>query len=434
MAQIIGVRFKKVGKVYYFDPCGIQTEIGQHVIVETARGVEYGEVALANRDVAEGEVVKPLKKLIRVATNSDAKVVETNQKRAKEAFHICEQKIAEHQLDMKLVSVEYTFDLNKVLFYFTADGRVDFRELVKDLASVFRTRIELRQIGVRDEAKVLGGLGICGRPLCCASFLDDFQPVSINMAKQQNLSLNPTKISGTCGRLMCCLKYEQEAYEELSRVTPRLESTVQTPDGVGVVISTSMLRGTCVVQLEDDPDTPRTYRCADCQVLQAGRRPRRTPAKTAVTVPAKPLEEKPEEPPMPIFRDEPEPKQEPEVQEEKPAPEEEKRKRNDRPRRRRRASNGEGGQKENRGEKQHKEKNEKAEKAEKPEKRRERRPHRDRKNNAEKPEKSEKRREPRENKPAEGEFMDAHRQPKRRNPRRRGRDGEHGKNREPKPE
>ncbi len=434
MAQIIGVRFKKVGKVYYFDPCGIQTEIGQHVIVETARGVEYGEVALANRDVAEGEVVKPLKKLIRVATNSDAKVVETNQKRAKEAFHICEQKIAEHQLDMKLVSVEYTFDLNKVLFYFTADGRVDFRELVKDLASVFRTRIELRQIGVRDEAKVLGGLGICGRPLCCASFLDDFQPVSINMAKQQNLSLNPTKISGTCGRLMCCLKYEQEAYEELSRVTPRLESTVQTPDGVGVVISTSMLRGTCVVQLEDDPDTPRTYRCADCQVLQAGRRPRRTPAKPAVTVPAKPLEEKPEEPPMPIFRDEPEPKQEPEVQEEKPAPEEEKRKRNDRPRRRRRASNGEGGQKENRGEKQHKEKNEKAEKAEKPEKRRERRPHRDRKNNAEKPEKSEKRREPRENKPAEGEFMDAHRQPKRRNPRRRGRDGEHGKNREPKPE
>ena len=434
MAQIIGVRFKKVGKVYYFDPCGIQTEIGHHVIVETARGVEYGEVALANRDVAEGEVVKPLKKLIRVATNSDAKVVETNQKRAKEAFHICEQKIAEHQLDMKLVSVEYTFDLNKVLFYFTADGRVDFRELVKDLASVFRTRIELRQIGVRDEAKVLGGLGICGRPLCCASFLDDFQPVSINMAKQQNLSLNPTKISGTCGRLMCCLKYEQEAYEELSRVTPRLESTVQTPDGVGVVISTSMLRGTCVVQLEDDPDTPRTYRCADCQVLQAGRRPRRTPAKPAVTVPAKPLEEKPEEPSMPIFRDEPEPKQEPETQEEKPAPEEEKRKRNDRPRRRRRASNGEDGQKENRGEKQHKEKNEKAEKAEKPEKRRERRPHRDRKNNAEKPEKSEKRREPRENKPAEGEFMDAHRQPKRRNPRRRGRDGEHGKNREPKPE
>ena len=401
MAQIIGVRFKKVGKVYYFDPCGIQTEIGQHVIVETARGVEYGEVALANRDVAEGEVVKPLKKLIRVATNSDVKVVETNQKRAKEAFHICEQKIAEHKLDMKLVSVEYTFDLNKVLFYFTADGRVDFRELVKDLASVFRTRIELRQIGVRDEAKVLGGLGICGR-------------------------------------LMCCLKYEQEAYEEMSRVTPRVESTVQTPDGVGVVLSTSMLRGTCVVQLEDDPDTPRTYRCADCQVLQAGRKPRRTPVKPAVTAPVKPLEEQPEEQPIlqPEFRDEPEPKPELEsVPEEKPAPEEEKRKRSDRPRRRRRSGNhGESG-KENRSEKpQHKEKAERSENSDKPEKRRERRPHRDRRSGGEKADKPEKRREPWENKPAEGEFMDAHRQPKRRNPRRRGRDPEHGKNKENKPE
>ncbi len=285
MAQIIGVRFKEVGKVYYFDPCGIETTVGQHVIVETARGVEYGEVAIANKDIAEGEVVKPLKKLLRVATHSDEKVVETNQKRAKEAFAICEKKIVEHKLDMKLVSVEYTFDLNKVLFYFTADGRVDFRELVKDLASVFRTRIELRQIGVRDEAKVLGGLGICGRPLCCASFLDDFQPVSINMAKQQNLSLNPTKISGTCGRLMCCLKYEQEAYEELARVTPRVDSTVQTPDGVGVVLSNAMLRGQCTVQLEDDPDTPRIYACTDCQVLQAGRRTRR-PARPTTAKPA----------------------------------------------------------------------------------------------------------------------------------------------------
>ena len=285
MAQIIGVRFKKVGKVYYFDPCGIQTEIGQNVIVETARGVEYGEVALANRDIAEGEVVKPLKKLIRVATPSDAKVVETNQKRANEAFHICEQKIAEHGLDMKLVAVEYTFDLNKVLFYFTADGRVDFRELVKDLASVFRTRIELRQIGVRDEAKVLGGLGICGRPLCCASFLDDFQPVSINMAKQQNLSLNPTKISGTCGRLMCCLKYEQEVYEELGRVTPRVDATVQTPDGIGVVLDASILRGTCTVLLESDTDTPRVYRCTDCQVLQNGARKSHRAARPTVTKP-----------------------------------------------------------------------------------------------------------------------------------------------------
>ena len=272
MAQIIGVRFKKVGKVYYFDPCGIQTEIGQHVIVETARGVEYGEVALANRDVAEGEVVKPLKKLIRVATNSDAKVVETNQKRAKEAFHICEQKIAEHQLDMKLVSVEYTFDLNKVLFYFTADGRVDFRELVKDLASVFRTRIELRQIGVRDEAKVLGGLGICGRPLCCASFLDDFQPVSINMAKQQNLSLNPTKISGTCGRLMCCLKYEEDVYEELNKKLPRVGDIISTPDGTGEILSTNVLMQqvkAAVRKAENDPPTIGFYHLEEIKLIRS---------------------------------------------------------------------------------------------------------------------------------------------------------------------
>lgn len=425
MAQIIGVRFKKVGKVYFFDPCGIQTEVGQHVIVETARGVEYGEVALANRDVSEGEVVKPLKKLIRVATSSDAKVVETNQKRAKEAFHICEQKIAEHQLDMKLVSVEYTFDLNKVLFYFTADGRVDFRELVKDLASVFRTRIELRQIGVRDEAKVLGGLGICGRPLCCASFLDDFQPVSINMAKQQNLSLNPTKISGTCGRLMCCLKYEQEAYEELSRVTPRVDSTVQTPDGTGVIISTSMLRGTCVVQLEDDPDTPRTYRCADCQVLQAGRKARRQPTTPAVK--PLPLAEEAVEEPIPQLRFVSEPEEQPEEQAEKSEEEKQQHKRSERPRRRRR-TNADGnwnqklaeGEKEIRSEKQQ-------DKADKP--REKRRRLRREKNNTEKPaDRQNQNRENRENKPADGEFLDAHRQPRRRRPRRRPKDGEHGRN------
>lgn len=332
MTQIIGVRFKKVGKVYYFDPCGTQVEVGQHVIVETARGVEYGEVALANRDAAEGELVKPLKKLIRVATPSDAKVVETNQKRAKEAFHICEQKIAEHQLDMKLVSVEYTFDLNKVLFYFTADGRVDFRELVKDLASVFRTRIELRQIGVRDEAKVLGGLGICGRPLCCASFLDDFEPVSINMAKQQNLSLNPTKISGTCGRLMCCLKYEQEAYEELSRVTPRPESIVQTPDGQGIVTDASLLRGTCTVVLDDDPGTPHCYKCQDCEILQAGRKQRR-PSHAA----AKPSE--PAEKPAVVSEKQPKaPAKETVENSEKPQRE---RRRPDRQQKRRRPQNGE---------------------------------------------------------------------------------------------
>lgn len=427
MAQIIGVRFKKVGKVYYFDPCGIQTEIGQHVIVETARGVEYGEVALSNRDVAEGEVVKPLKKLIRVATNSDAKVVETNQKRAKEAFHICEQKIAEHGLDMKLISVEYTFDLNKVLFYFTADGRVDFRELVKDLASVFRTRIELRQIGVRDEAKVLGGLGICGRALCCASFLDDFQPVSINMAKQQNLSLNPTKISGTCGRLMCCLKYEQEAYEELSRITPRVESTVQTPDGVGTVLSTSMLRGTCVVQLEDDdPDTRHTYRCADCQVLQSTRKPRRTSVKPAAA-PVKKQEDLSIS--QPALEETLESKTE-SVLSDRHAAEDEKRKRTDRPRRRRHADSSDSG----REKPQDKEKIERSEKTDKSEKRRERRPYRDRKNNAERSDKAEKRRDSRENKPTEGEFMDAHRQPRRRNARRRAREGESGKNNENKTE
>lgn len=276
MAEIVGIRFKKVGKVYYFNPCGLQTQVGQNVIVETARGVEYGEVALANRVVEDDEVVKPLKKIIRIATESDTKVVETNQKRADEAFLICEQKIADHHLDMKLVSVEYTFDLNKILFYFTADGRVDFRDLVKDLASVFRTRIELRQIGVRDEAKILGGLGICGRPLCCSSFLDDFQPVSINMAKEQNLSLNPTKISGTCGRLMCCLKYEHEVYSELSKITPRPDSVVETPLGTGIVIDSSILRGTCAVRLDGDTDELHTFRCTECQIIHSARKGRRS--------------------------------------------------------------------------------------------------------------------------------------------------------------
>ena len=215
MAEVIGVRFKNVGKVYYFDPDGISMPVGTAVIVETSRGVECGEVALSNREVTDEGIVKPLKKVIRVATPEDLKHVEDNWAKEQQAFTICQQKIAAHKLEMKLVDVEYTFDNNKILFYFTADGRVDFRELVKDLASVFRTRIELRQIGVRDEAKMLGGLGICGKPFCCATFLGEFQPVSIKMAKEQGLSLNPTKISGTCGRLMCCLKYEQEAYVSL---------------------------------------------------------------------------------------------------------------------------------------------------------------------------------------------------------------------------
>jgi len=284
MVEIIGVRFQNGGKVYYFSPDSWKVKQGDLVITETSRGTECGEVAIANKQIPKEQVTVPLKPILRVATREDRRTLDQNRKKEERAFQVCQQKIAYRKLKMNLVDVECTFDNSKLLFYFTADGRVDFRELVKDLASVFRTRIELRQIGVRDEAKVLGGLGICGRPLCCASFLDDFQPVSINMAKQQNLSLNPTKISGTCGRLMCCLKYEQEAYEELARVTPRIDSTVQTPDGIGVVLSNAMLRGQCTVQLEDDLDTPRVYACADCQVLQAGRKTRR---------PARPMSAKP---------------------------------------------------------------------------------------------------------------------------------------------
>lgn len=271
MITVIGVRFKRVGKVYYFDPCGLTIKPGQHVIVETARGIECGECAMGNTQISEREIVSPLKKIIRIATETDLEVARGNEQQAKEAYQIARRKIEEHELDMRLVAVECTFDLNKILFYFTADGRVDFRGLVKDLAAIFRTRIELRQIGVRDEAKMIGGLGICGRELCCASYLDDFQPVSINMAKEQNLSLNPAKISGTCGRLMCCLKYEHEVYSELQKVTPKPESLVETPEGRGTVLSTQMLRGTCKVQLEDNPDEPKTFACTDCQMLRSGR-------------------------------------------------------------------------------------------------------------------------------------------------------------------
>ena len=222
MAEVVGIRFKEVGKVYYFDPDGKTFEKGDRAIVETARGVECGEVTMGNSVVDDSEIVKPLKSVIRAATKADLERVKENAEKEKKAFSVCEEKILKHKLDMKLVNVEYTFDGGKILFYFTADGRVDFRELVKDLASVFRTRIELRQIGVRDEAKMLGGFGICGRPFCCKTFLGDFQPVSIKMAKEQGLSLNPVKISGTCGRLMCCLKYEQDAYEHLLRHTPKV--------------------------------------------------------------------------------------------------------------------------------------------------------------------------------------------------------------------
>lgn len=272
MAEVIGVRFKTVGKVYYFDPDTNNLKKGDKVIVETARGIECGEVAMENRQIGDEELVQPLKKLIRAATPEDLKRVEENHKKEKSAFQICLKKIAAHKLEMKLVDVEYTFDNSKILFYFTADGRVDFRELVKDLASVFRTRIELRQIGVRDEAKMLGGIGVCGRPFCCSSFLGGFQPVSIKMAKEQGLSLNPVKISGICGRLMCCLKYEQNFYSEMLRVMPGQNSVVMTPQGRGVVTDQNFLTGNVSVKLDSAPEAPsHEFNYADVKVLKNSR-------------------------------------------------------------------------------------------------------------------------------------------------------------------
>ena len=275
MVEIIGVRFKSGGKQYYFDPAGLEVQPGQGVIVETSRGLEYGECAQGNTQVEEETVVQPLRPLVRIATEEDEKTVEKNREKEAKAFQICQEKIAAHGLEMKLVEAEYSFEGNKVLFFFTAEGRVDFRALVKDLTSTIHARIELRQIGVRDEAKMLGGLGICGRPFCCAQFLDEFQPVSIKMAKTQNLSLNPTKISGTCGRLMCCLKYEQEAYEDLVKHTPKQESFVETPDGAGTVSSVNLLRQQVQVRLDSAPDTPKCYHnCEICVVRNGkGKRP-----------------------------------------------------------------------------------------------------------------------------------------------------------------
>ncbi len=254
MAEVVSVRFKEVGKYYHFDPLGKKFEKGDKVIVETARGLECGEVTIANRDIPEEEIPSALKPVLRLATQADLHTVSENREKEKEAFDIALKKIQLHNLQMKLVDVEYTFDRNKILFYFTADGRVDFRELVKDLASVFRTRIELRQIGVRDESKKVGGLGICGRPFCCNTFLGDFQPVSIKMAKEQSLSLSPVKISGTCGRLMCCLKYEQDAYEHLLRVTPKNGAIVDTEEGRGTVVDFNLLTGMLKVSLDKKPD------------------------------------------------------------------------------------------------------------------------------------------------------------------------------------
>lgn len=249
MATIIGVRFKNAGKLYYFNPLSLWPTAGDAVIVETVRGIEYGEVVTGVREVDDSQIVPPLRHVIRIATTEDARHNTDNDRREKEAFELCQKKIAEHRLEMKLVNVEFTFDNSKILFYFTANGRIDFRMLVKDLAAVFKTRIELKQIGVRDEAKMMGGLGLCGRPVCCAQFLGDFQPVSIKMAKEQNLSLNPTKISGVCGRLMCCLKYEQDHYEQTRRRMPRAGKEVITPDGPGVVIDVNVLKETVRVRI-----------------------------------------------------------------------------------------------------------------------------------------------------------------------------------------
>lgn len=275
MTKVIGVRFRPAGKVYYFDPLDLEIQRGDHVIVETARGVEYGTVVSAPKNVEDEKVVKPLKPLIRMATPKDDSVNEKNRLKEQDAYKICLEKIRKHKLDMKLIDAEYTFDNNKLLFYFTADGRIDFRELVKDLASVFRTRIELRQIGVRDETKLLGGLGICGRELCCHTFLSDFAPVSIKMAKEQNLSLNPIKISGVCGRLMCCLKNEEEAYEELNSNLPSIGAYVRTNDGLkGEVQSVSVLKQLVkvIVTLENDEKEVREYAVADLSFKPKRRR------------------------------------------------------------------------------------------------------------------------------------------------------------------
>ena len=271
MTEIIGVRFKAGGKQYYFDPSGLRVNPGQTVIVETGKGLEYGTCVRANGYVPDESVVQPLRPVIRLATEADEKQVEENARREKEAMRICQQLVERHELDMKLVQVEFSFDASKIVFFFTSEGRVDFRALVKDLAGIFRARIELRQIGVRDEARMLGGLGICGKPFCCYQFLDEFQPVSIKMAKTQNLSLNPTKISGTCGRLMCCLKYEQDAYEDAVKRCPKQDSFVECPDGVGNISSVNLLKEQVKVKLEDSTEQPKSYRVDEIRVVRSGK-------------------------------------------------------------------------------------------------------------------------------------------------------------------
>ena len=275
--EVVDIQFRPGQKVYYFDPDGVAFEAGDPVIIDTARGAEYGICTAGNHTIPLKDVVAPLRKVIRRANAQDEKTIAENRAKEKKAYDICMQKITEHSLDMQLVSAEVAFDGSKILFYFTADERVDFRELVKNLAGIFHTRIELRQIGVRDKAKMVGGLGICGRPFCCASFLEDFQPVSIKMAKTQNLSLNPTKISGTCGRLMCCLKYEQEAYEDLIRNSPKVDSFVDTPDGRGTVVEVELLRQRVKVRMEENPETISVFANGDIAVLRSGKAKKNDP-------------------------------------------------------------------------------------------------------------------------------------------------------------
>ncbi len=275
--EVVDIQFRPGQKIYFFDPDGRTLHPGDHVIMDTARGAEFGICASGNHRIPQKDVVAPLRKVLRIANAQDEKILAENRAKEKRAYDVCLQKIADHQLDMQLVSAEVAFDGSKILFYFTADERVDFRELVKNLASVFHTRIELRQIGVRDKAKMVGGLGICGRPFCCATFLDDFQPVSIKMAKTQNLSLNPTKISGTCGRLMCCLKYEQDAYEDLIRNSPRMDSFVDTPEGRGTVVEVNLLRQQVKVRMESNPETVSVFPNADIAVLRSGKAKKNDP-------------------------------------------------------------------------------------------------------------------------------------------------------------
>ena len=275
--EVVDIQFRPGQKVYFFDPAGLRLQPGDHVIIDTARGPEYGICASGNHEIQKKDIVAPLRPVLRIADRQDERIVEENRAKEKRAFEVCLQKIEDLNLDMQLVSVECAFDGSKILFFFTADERVDFRELVKGLASYFHTRIELRQIGVRDKAKMVGGLGICGRPFCCVSFLDDFQPVSIKMAKTQNLSLNPTKISGTCGRLMCCLKYEQDAYEDLLRTSPKEESFVDTPEGRGTVVEINLLRQQVKVRMEDEPETVRVFSNEDIAILRNGKAKKNDP-------------------------------------------------------------------------------------------------------------------------------------------------------------